>query len=63
LVAVLSEQSFSAFRLEESGWSWHGHSLGVPLIEATRAEFLLSFGSCSFEEPMAEMETSGWLPA
>lgn len=30
-------------------------------IREARAEFAISFGSCSFEEPVAELEYLGWL--
>ena len=30
-------------------------------IRQARAEFAISFGSCSFEEPVAELERLGWL--
>ena len=29
--------------------------------EAVRREFAISFGSCSFEEPIADLKTLGWL--
>jgi hypothetical protein len=30
-------------------------------LSRTRKEFLISFGSCSFEEPIRDLEALGWL--
>jgi hypothetical protein len=63
LTALLGEQSPLAFSFEADGLSWHGHRMAAADLEATRAEFLSSFGSCSFEEPIGDLQTLGWLPA
>lgn len=51
---VLEEQSADAFLFSKDGVSWHGHNLGLPDLAATRAQLALSFGSCSFREPVDE---------
>jgi len=35
--------------------------LAADRIRAARAEFAISFGSCSFEEPVADLKELGWL--
>lgn len=40
---------------------WLGFDAGVDEIETMRREFAASYGSCSFEEPVAEAKTLGWL--
>lgn len=37
-------------------YSWNGDELGE-----VRRQFFAGFGSCSFQEPMAELEAMGWL--
>ncbi|MGO9258373.1 MAG: hypothetical protein ACLQU1_18965 [Bryobacteraceae bacterium] len=59
--ATLQETSAEAFRWDADGVSWHGHRLSTAQIAAARAEFAISFGSCSFEEPIAGLEALGWL--
>ena len=58
---TLEERSANAFRFEDSNVSWHGHHLAAHQIRTARTEFAMSFGSCSFEEPMAEVKELGWL--
>jgi hypothetical protein len=62
LTEVLAEPSPSAFRFESHSASWRGHHLPHEALRVCRAEFLISFGSCSFEEPIEELRTAGWLP-
>ncbi|HTW45087.1 MAG TPA: hypothetical protein VMD58_06035 [Acidobacteriaceae bacterium] len=40
---------------------WLGFDAGVDEIETMRREFAASYGSCSFEEPVAEAKALGWL--
>jgi hypothetical protein len=63
LIRVLTDPAAPSIKLEEGGWSWRGNYLPTEQVQAMRSEFMLSFGSCSFEEPMAEMQTLGWLTA
>lgn len=44
------------------GWRWRGRTLTHEALLATRREFFLSFGSCSFDEPIDELRAHGWLP-
>jgi hypothetical protein len=59
--ATLEETSPEAFRFEERCVSWHGHSLTTSQLRAARRKFAISFGSCSFEEPMQDLKELGWL--
>lgn len=40
---------------------WLGFELSVGEIAAARREFAMSYGSCSFEEPVGEAQTLGWV--
>lgn len=49
--AILTERSGTKFRFTDNSLSWGDLALTIPEIETGRAESILSFGSCSFEEP------------
>ncbi len=53
--AVLEEGSPEAFQIEEDAISWHGHRVGLADLERTREQVMVSFGSCSFTEPLQEL--------
>ena len=44
-----------------TGLSWHGHEISTKEIRTLRSTFFLSFGSCSFEEPVADLKRMGLL--
>jgi hypothetical protein len=56
--AALEERSAAAFRFDGGGLSWRHVRLGLGEIAGARGSFFRSFGSCSFEEPAAELEES-----
>lgn len=58
---LLEETGPKAFRLDDSGAEWRGRRVSVDSLATTRATFALSFGSCSFEEPIAELKELGIL--
>lgn len=61
LIETLKEEDASAFVFGEESVRWHGFSAGVDEIEAARQEFAISYGSCSFEEPVEEARGLAWL--
>jgi len=60
--AMLAETSPAAFRFDDSGVTWRGHRLGNAELEAGR-ERAVSFGSCSFREPVDDLQALDLLPA
>jgi len=62
VLRVLHETDPGAFGLTDDTLSWHSHTLSVAQVEAARADFAHSFGSCSFEEPVEDLREMGWLP-
>jgi hypothetical protein len=58
---ILLETGPDRFRFPEQGASWRDRRISVEDLEATRTSFALSFGSCSFEEPVEELKGLGWL--
>src|SRR5262249_22708066 len=61
-VRLLEESDPDAFRFTDDALQWDGHKLSTSQVVAARSDFAHSFGSCSFEEPVAELRTLGWLP-
>ncbi|MEX2260552.1 MAG: hypothetical protein WD696_01305 [Bryobacteraceae bacterium] len=60
-LSVLEETSPEAFVFDEEGVTWEGWRLTAPQLSETRCQFALSFGSCSFEEPVADLRKLGLL--
>jgi hypothetical protein len=53
---ILQESSPAAFRIEDDGISWRGRALDLHDLRQTRQEVMVSFGSCSFTEPLSELQ-------
>ena len=54
-LSELEESEASAFSFEEDEIQWRDKRITVDRIRAARAEFAISFGSCSFREPINEL--------
>jgi hypothetical protein len=52
---ALEETDPSAFTFEEDAIHWRDTRLDAEQVSACRAEFAISFGSCSFREPIDEL--------
>jgi hypothetical protein len=64
LGAVLEERDATAFGVgpsERGGVRWRERAATADDVRRTRARLLHSFGSCSFEEPVAELRALGAL--
>jgi len=57
--AILEESSEDEFSFRESGVSWRGNELSRDDLRMTRSRLFLSFGSCSFREPVDEARELG----
>jgi hypothetical protein len=58
---TLEEQSSAAFQFDNHAVRWHDHVVTTAELRDTREQFAISFGSCSFEEPIADLQALGWL--
>jgi hypothetical protein len=59
---VMEEEFDEVFRFEDKSITWRDNfSLNLWQLEAIRRKGLQSFGSCSFDEPVAELQTLGVL--
>lgn len=54
--AILEEQKIEAFAFGKEGVSWRGRQIGNQQLRETREQLFLSFGSCSFREPLSDLE-------
>ena len=61
VAGVLHECDPESFDFLDESLSWRGRSVSTSQLAAARRDFAHSFGSCSFEEPVAEMHGLGWL--
>ncbi len=61
IFAVLEDRDAAAFQFSDDGLNWRDRSVSTAEIQATRRDFAHSFGSCSFEEPLADLRGLGLL--
>lgn len=59
--AVVLETDPAAFRLSDDSIRVHGHELTLEAMADARSRLALSYGSCSFREPMDDLAAAGWL--
>lgn len=57
---ILAETDSSAFRFDDRV-HWRGRSLSAEQVREARSDFAHSFGSCSFEEPVHDLQALGLL--
>jgi hypothetical protein len=58
---LLDEADPAAFDFGDDRAAWRGRSADLDAIARARQHFALSYGSCSFEEPVADLRGLGWL--
>lgn len=56
LATLLAETDLSQFQFDDDAARWRGFVAPIDAIERARAQFAISFGSCSFEEPIADLK-------
>ncbi|HEX3660920.1 MAG TPA: hypothetical protein VHU89_05790 [Acidobacteriaceae bacterium] len=61
ILRTLAEEDASAFSLDDEVIRWHEQTLITDQIERVRSEFAMSFGSCSFTDPVDDMKEMGWI--
>jgi hypothetical protein len=58
---LLEERDRDSIGFDDSGVEWKGRRLGIDAIHRSREEGIVSFGSCSFTEPIGDLESLGLL--
>lgn len=61
LLDLLNETNPEAFAFDEEHAAWRDRRLNADQLAETRARFALSYGSCSFDEPIADLKALRWL--
>jgi hypothetical protein len=61
-VRVLNERDADAFELRGDSLGWRGHTLTADAIRRVRESVAISFGSCSFREPVDELRALALAP-
>jgi hypothetical protein len=59
--AILADSDSASFSASNDEIRWRDTSFSTNAIEMMRENLALSFGSCSFEEPIAELRAMGWI--
>ena len=55
-LTLLEETDPAAFTFADDTISWRQHSIDSPCLASVREAFAISFGSCSFEEPVDDLK-------
>jgi hypothetical protein len=58
---LLTEESPEAFAFADDAITWSGHIAMTEEIASARRDFAISFGSCSFEEPVADLKSLNFI--
>ena len=58
---LLEERDPRAFRFDGEEVEWRGQRLDQDAIRLARDEVIISFGSCSFTEPIGDLQSLGLL--
>jgi hypothetical protein len=61
LLAIVSESDVVDAVFSDEGISWLGRTISTEEIQRAREERVISYGSCSFEEPIEAAMALGWL--
>jgi hypothetical protein len=58
---ILEDEDPSNFKFEREGLSWRDLRADLAHVEAARRDGVITFGSCSFDEPRDDLRVLGWL--
>jgi hypothetical protein len=61
VIKTLSEEDTGAFQVDDDVLRWHDNTMIADQLEKVRSEFAISFGSCSFDEPVEDVKAMGWV--
>jgi hypothetical protein len=62
VLAIIDERDAACFTLRADRIRWRDIDVPLGAIERARADFARSFGSCSFDEPVSDLNALGWIP-
>lgn len=61
VTAAVAESDPAAFKVGSAGLGWRDRRVPAPVVKQMRRERFLSYGSCSFDEPVRDLEALGVL--
>lgn len=61
IAGVLADEDPGSFVFTDSGFGWRGHAASLEALAAARRFGVTSFGSCSVDEPLADLRAFGLL--
>jgi hypothetical protein len=61
IAEILNDDERRNFNASVEGLQWRKRGFSSEKIREMRERFAISFGSCSFEEPIDEMRAMGWI--
>jgi hypothetical protein len=61
VLQILTETNAGNFKASEQVLGWKGHMIEAGSLASVRERFALSFGSCSFDEPIDDLVKLNWL--
>jgi hypothetical protein len=61
LFQILDDEDASSFHFDVAGFRWRDASVATEEIVSQRQRSMISFGSCSFDEPREDLRALGWL--
>ena len=61
IAEILDDNERWNFNANNERLQWRGRDFSSGTIREMRDKFAISFGSCSFEEPMEELRSMGWI--
>ncbi len=59
---IVADEDPSHFGFDERGFGWKQYHAPTEAVTVARRDFVVSFGSCSFDEPRADLRAMGLLP-
>ena len=62
LARVVAEEDSAAFTFDDESFSWRDQRIELSELARTRRDAFVSYGSCSFAEPVADLTALGVLP-
>lgn len=62
LIHLIGEQDPLSFSVQPDSITWNDLTWRADDLERCRQDIAVSFGSCSFNEPVADLKAAGWLP-
>ncbi|NOX57360.1 MAG: hypothetical protein GXP29_00690, partial [Planctomycetes bacterium] len=59
LLELLSDEQADAFAFAEDGFRWRSYVVSGDQVEKHRGKLAISYGSCSFDEPIEDLRAIG----